>query len=269
MNPAHPKVTLLGIPYDAASSYLRGAALAPAKIREALRCDSTNTFSEAGYDVASFLEDGGDLAEFSPDPMRAIEGFVSRALASGARPLILGGDHSVTYPSVRALARRHKGLTILHFDAHPDLYDEFQGSRFSHACPFARIMEEGLARRLVQIGIRTANTHQREQAARFGVEIVEARQWDGTLPALDSPVYVSFDMDVLDPAFAPGVSHHEPGGLSTRQALAAMHNLRATVVGADVVELNPTRDPLGITAMCAAKIAKELAVRLWEGAPGS
>ena len=173
--------------------------------------------------------------------------------------LILGGDHSVTFPVVQAVARKHGQLNILHFDAHPDLYDEFEGDRFSHACPFARIMEAGLARRLVQVGIRTANAHQREQAARYGVETVEARNWTGQLPQLDGPLYISVDMDVLDPAFAPGISHHEPGGLTTRELINAIQSINVPVVAVDVVELNPRRDRDDVTAVCAAKIMRELA----------
>ena len=264
--PKHPKLALIGIPFDGNSSYLRGPAEAPARIREALRCDSTNTWAEEGFDIGERLEDLGDVRfDSAGDPMPAISEFVGEALRNHFRPIILGGDHSVTYATVSAFAKVYPKLTILHFDAHPDLYDEFQGSRYSHACPFARIMEAGLVRRLVQVGIRTANQHQRQQAKRFGVEMVEMKAWRGQLPKLESPVYVSFDLDVLDPAFAPGVSHHEPGGMTTREAIAAIQSITAEVVGADVVELNPRRDPLGITAMCAAKMVKELAARMGEG----
>lgn len=258
-----PKLAILGIPFDGNSSYMRGPAEAPAAIREALRCDSTNTWAENGTDIGGQLHDLGDVRfQASADPMHAISEFVGGALDENFRPIILGGDHSLTYATVRAFAKAHPNLTILHFDAHPDLYEEFQGSRYSHACPFARIMEAKLARRLVQVGIRTANVHQREQAKRFAVETLEMKSWRGKLPKLESPVYVSFDMDVLDPAFAPGVSHHEPGGMTTREAIAAIQSISATIVGADVVELNPQRDSLGITAMCAAKIVKELAARM-------
>ena len=120
-------------------------------------------------------------------------------------------------------------------------------------------MEEGLAKRLIQLGIRAMIAHQRKQAARFGVEIVEMRD----LPAIDKlklagPVYISFDMDVLDPAFAPGVSHREPGGMTVREAIAHLHRLEGVVVGADLVEYNPAQDISGITATVAAKVLKEL-----------
>jgi agmatinase len=208
--------TLLGVPFDAQSSYLRGAGEAPAKIRGALRCDASNSWTELGVDlgVAGVYEDAGDLKLLEENAFPAIEGGVDELIAQGKRPVLLGGDHSITYPIVKAFARHYPDLTIFHFDGHPDLYDEFEGNRLSHACPFARIMEAGLAKRLVQVGIRTINRHQREQATKFGVEVVEMR----ALPAYEKlkaagPVYITFDMDVLDPAFAPGVSHREPGGM--------------------------------------------------------
>lgn len=165
----------------------------------------------------------------------------------------------VTYPIVAGLADVHGPVNILHFDAHPDLYDDFEGDPLSHASPFARIMERGLANSLVQVGIRTLNAHCREQAARFGVEIVEMRNFEaGAVPIPRSPLYVSIDLDALDPAFAPGVSHHEPGGLSVRDILSILHRIDAPIVGADIVEYNPTRDINGMTAVVAAKFVKEL-----------
>jgi arginase len=258
MNPSKP--TLLGIPFDANSSYLRGAADAPPLIREAFHCDSSNSSTESGIELgAESVLDAGNLT-LSPDTaFAAIGNAVAELLDKGQTPVCLGGDHSITYPIVRAFAKRFTDLTIVHFDAHPDLYDEFQGSRHSHACPFARIMEEGLAKRLIQLGIRTMIAHQRKQAARFGVEIVEMRD----LPAIDKlklagPVYISFDVDVLDPAFAPGVAHREPGGMSVREAISHLHAITGDIVGADLVEYNPKQDVSQLTAMVCAKILKEI-----------
>lgn len=261
---------LLGIPLDGNSSFLRGPAGAPAKIREALRSDASNQWTEGGVDLgaAGAFDDAGDLnlvdtPEKVGEDFAAIERAVRELLEKGKRPLSLGGDHSITYPILKSFAKRYPGLTLVHFDAHPDLYHEFEGSRVSHACPFARIMEEKLAARLVQIGIRTMNGHQREQAGKFGVEVVEMRK----LPAYDrlkihGPVYISFDMDVLDPAFAPGISHREPGGMSTREAIAHLHAIEGEIVGADVVEYNPAQDVSGMTATVAAKIVKEILGRM-------
>ncbi len=259
--------TLLGLPYDASSSFLRGAAAAPKAIRIALHSPSTNSWSEALVDVlgSGALADAGDLllGDDAAGTRAAIEAGVGKVIAAGGRPISLSGDHSVTYPVLRAVRATQPKLTILHIDAHADLYDEFEGDRFSHACPFARIMEERLCDRLVQVGIRTLNAHQRAQADKFGVEIIDMRAWTaGQRPVLTGPVYVSLDLDALDPAFTPGVSHWEPGGLSTREVIGLIQSLPATLVGADVVELNPARDPQGITAMVAAKFVKELASRM-------
>jgi agmatinase len=275
------KPALIGLPYDASSSYQRGAAAAPACIREALHCPSSNLWTEALVDLGAegVLRDAGDVDLARPERARAaIEQAIERLADDGTRPIALGGDHSVTYPVVRALARHHSRLAILHFDAHPDLYAEFEGDRYSHACPFARIMEDGLAQRLVQAGIRTMNGHQRDQAERYGVAVIAMRDWSDDLPlAFDGPLYVSIDVDVLDPAFAPGVSHREPGGMSVRQLLSALQRIEGDIIGADVVEYNPRNDPLNLTGMVCAKLVKELASAMvlrrnrtehdWAGSP--
>lgn len=257
------KARLIGAPTDCNSSFLRGPAKAPPLIRAALWSDSGNTATETGGEIGTdiALEDAGDLPLIEGEgDDAAIMAAVTRAAYDGAVPLVLGGDHAITYPVVAALAAVHGPVNILHFDAHPDLYDELLGNRRSHASPFARIMEGGHAARLVQVGIRTLNRHCREQATRFGVEIVPMRDFTpGVVPIPAAPLYISVDLDGLDPAFAPGVSHHEPGGLSTRQLLDVLARVPGPIIGADVVELNPDRDINGVTAMVAAKIVKELA----------
>ncbi|HEY7681962.1 MAG TPA: agmatinase [Gemmatimonadales bacterium] len=257
-------VTLLGVPYDASSSFQRGAAAGPAAIRAALRSDSSNTCNENVIDVAPLLGDAGDLAlEGFTDSRAVIEAKVAALRTRGARPVLLGGDHSITWPAVRAVRPGLPRLTILHLDAHPDLYDSFNGDRLSHACPFARIMEERLAERLIQVGIRTMNGEQQDQARRFGAEVIAMRAGLEAMVAsarsLEGPVYLSVDLDVLDPAFAPGISHPEPGGLSTRDLIAIIQAIpRGRLVAADVVELNPANDLRDLTARVAAKIVKEM-----------
>jgi agmatinase len=258
-----PELRLIGAPTDRNSSFLRGAAFAPPLIRTALHSDHGNMAAESGVELGLdvLLSDFGDLPLTESDGDDSlIASAVAEAAADGAVPLVLGGDHSVTLPVIEALAADHGPIDILHFDAHPDLYDDFEGNPRSHASPFARIMERGLARRLVQVGIRTLNRHCREQAERFGVEIVEMRHFTpDSVPQPDGPLYISLDMDGFDPAFAPGVSHHEPGGLSVRDVLAVLDRVRAPIVGADIVEYNPTRDLNGVTAVLAAKLVKEVA----------
>lgn len=262
------RVALVGLPYDASSSFQRGPAEAPPVIRRAFTSRASNLTTQLGLDLeqAGLAHEAGDVS--LPEGAGArdkIETAIAALLDRGFRPLALGGDHSVTYPVLRAFRGRYPRLTLLHVDAHPDLYDEFDGDRYSHACPFARVMEEGLVARLVQVGIRCMNAHQRAQAARFGVEVHEMRSWGGPAELrLEPPIYVSFDLDGIDPAFAPGVSHREPGGLTSREALALLHALPSPIVGADLVELNPRNDPSGITAALAGKLVKELLGRMLE-----
>ncbi|HEX8380477.1 MAG TPA: agmatinase family protein [Allosphingosinicella sp.] len=257
------ELRLIGAPTDRHSSFLRGCALAPPLIRDALWSDHGNMAAESGVElgVDLLLGDAGDLPlteQHGDDEI--IAAAVAQAAADGTVPLVLGGDHSITVPVIEALAAAHGPIEILHFDAHPDLYDDLDGNPRSHASPFARIMERGLARRLVQVGIRTLNRHCREQAERFGVEIVEMRRFaPEAVPLPGGPLYISLDMDGFDPAVAPGVSHHEPGGLSVRDVLAVLDRIRAPIVGADIVEYNPSRDLNGVTAVLAAKLVKEVA----------
>jgi agmatinase len=267
------RVGVLGIPFDANSSFRRGPARAPAAIRRALDSESGNTYSERGVRVwpSEFVIDHGDLKVPQRAGVRApldvIQRGVTRALATTPRLLLLGGDHAITYPVVRAMAQRWGRLSLLQFDAHPDMYPEYEGNRYSHASPMARILEEGLVERLVQVGIRSVSPAQTALARKHGVEVHPAYDL-AKLPRLrfSTPVYVSIDMDGLDPAFAPGVSHPEPGGLSVRQVLDTIGAVRAPkLVGGDVVELNPRLDPTGITAVVAAKLARELLARLLSG----
>ena len=256
-----PRVGLLGVPYDGGSSFLRGAAAGPWAIRAALRSDSTNLWTERGVDVGrdDVLVDRGDVSADNPDAWRsAIQAGVSEMLEDGLAPLVLGGDHSITYPVVRAIRQRHRQLTVLHFDAHADLYPDYDGDRYSHASPFARILEDGLADQVIQVGIRTLNDVQRRVAEEHGVEIVDMAMFArGATWTVRHPTYVSLDLDVLDPAFAPGVSHPEPGGMTVRDLIQLVQSSDG-IIGADIVELNPTRDIHDLTARVAAKLLKEL-----------
>lgn len=256
-------IAILGVPFDEKSCYLRGAAKGPQAIRAASTSKAGNPWTELGTNLEedTVMVDLGDV-DVAGDYMEVfsrIEEEVSAILEKKAVPIILGGDHSISYPVVRALARHFKPLDIVHFDAHPDFYEELYGDRYSHACPFARIMEEGLAQNLTQVGIRAATGQQRDKAAKYGVRMIEMKDIKDLLQLeFLNPLYISFDMDALDPAFAPGVSHHEAGGLSTREAIDMLHALKAKIAGLDVVEVNPDRDGAGITAAAAVKIIKEV-----------
>ncbi|MFP2994653.1 agmatinase [Spongiivirga sp. MCCC 1A20706] len=254
------KIALQGILYDEKSSFAKGVALAPPLIREAYNSDSANYFAEEDIEIKpSIFDDKGD---FRIESYFDIEGITANNLHKNNSLITLGGDHSITYPIIKAFYEEYGQLNILHIDAHGDLYHEFEGDQYSHACPFARIMEDGLAKQLVQVGIRTFNTHQREQVKKYGVASIEMKDFAlDRIPQLQDPLYISVDIDALDPAFAPGISHYEPGGLTTRELLSIIQQVEGPIIGADIVEYNPTRDYNKMTAMVCAKILKELAVK--------
>jgi arginase len=255
---------LLGIPFDGKSSYRQGPALGPQAIREAATSASMNAWTELGINLETdaVVADLGDV-DVSGDYdgiSERIQDSVFSILNNNAVPLIMGGDHSITYPVVKGVTKKYRVLDILHFDAHPDLYAELYGDPFSHACPFARILEQGLVANLVQVGIRAGTGEHQETAKKHRVKVYPMRDLR-ELPVLEfkNPLYISFDMDALDPAFAPGVSHCEPGGLTTREALHILHNVKADIIGMDVVEVNPLFDHAGRTASAAVKIMMETA----------
>ena len=257
------KIALQGILFDEKSSYLRGPALAPPLIRKAYHSESANYFAENGNEILPELID--DKGDFKIMDYFDIERITSENIESKAPLITLGGDHSITFPILKAVHKIHGQVDILHIDAHADLYDNFEGDKYSHACPFARIMEDQLASRLVQIGIRTLSKHQAVQADKFGVEIIQMKDFDiNQLPEFKNPIYLSLDIDGLDPSFAPGVSHHEPGGLSTREVLGIIQKVNVPIIGADIVEYNPTRDSNDMTAMVSAKLFKEIAAKILE-----
>ncbi len=252
------QLNILGLPFDDKSTFKKGSAKAPQKIREVLHDGSSNYMSETGFDITvdTKLNDLGDLII---DDYLAISTQINEIVDLRNPTIFLGGDHSINYPIAKAMNKVHGGFDILHFDAHADIYDHFEGDKFSHACPFARIMEAGFVNKLVSVGIRNMSPHLEAQAKKFGIKIVMMKDID-ELKSLDfkNPLYISIDLDALDPAFAPGVSHHEPGGLSTRQLIQLLHRVKAPIIGADIVELNPDNDRTGITAALAVKLFKEL-----------
>lgn len=256
-------INVQGINWDTKSSFQRGPAKAPNLIRKALYSNSMNLYTESGISIER--DTTNDKGDFNIDDYFDIASITKKHIANGSKLLTLGGDHSITFPIIKAFNERYPKLDILHIDAHADIYHEYEGDPYSHACPFARIMENGFAVKLVQVGIRTLNQHQASQAKKYNVEIHEMRNLDlNKIPNFNNPLYISLDMDGFDPAHAPGVSHHEPGGLSSRQVIDLIQRIDTEVVGADIVEYNPNRDFQDMTAYLAAKMMKELLGKMME-----
>ena len=267
------RIGLFGIRDDSNSSFMRGSSQAPRIIRETFLSSSSNTYCEHGVDIEAHIQDFRDISE--PDTHELTDEFIHNIIVNHKlSPLTLGGDHSISNPVIQAVSKYLRTpLTIIHFDAHPDMYPNFEENPFSHASPFARICEaSGVCKKLIALGIRCTNPVQRDQYTKYDVTVLEARNFPAhgrdcaplleSLIGPDDPVYISFDVDVIEPGLAPGVSHRESGGISVRQAVDAIHAIPGRVVGADIVEFNPLRDVQGVTAAVAAKLLKELASKI-------
>ena len=283
-DPAGLDIALAGAPYDGGVTNRPGARHGPRAMREASAlCRAIHHVTKVNpYQLAKV----GDVGDVPLTEMydvegahRDIEAFFNRIHDAGALPLTAGGDHSITYPIFRAIAGS-RPVGMVHIDAHTDTWDAFQGCKFNHGAPFRRAVEAGLLdpTRTIQIGIRGAqnsaegwdfshNSGMRvvfmEEFADLGVEavIAEARRIVG-----DGPTYISFDVDGLDPVYAPGTGTPEIGGITTLEAQQLLRGLRGlNLVGGDVVEVSPPFDPTGNTAMVAATLMYEILCLLAEG----
>lgn len=252
-------IVILGVPFDSNSSFLRGSAYAWDSLWSFANAGSSNWSSESGIDISE-QKKVKIYGKIKSKNYFGIEDEIKEILKKNAKIISIGGDHSITFPIVKAFSKFFRNLEILHFDAHPDLYEKYEDNFYSHACTFSRIMEEGLARRVISSGIRASTPHQNAQSKKFGVEFITMENLELILKLrFQNPLYISIDIDCLDPAFAPGVSHPEPGGLSTRELLNIIKKIKAPfLVGADIVELNPAKDTNGITSAVVFKILKEL-----------
>ena len=270
-------VALLGIPYDGGTSYRTGARFGPRAVREqsSLIRPWNPVLKVHPFERLKVADCGYvDVVPISIERTHAaIEAKIDQVVAAGARPISIGGDHSVTLPILRALAKRHGPLAVVHFDAHPDTWDEYFGSKLFHGTPFRRAIEERLIdpKRFIQVGIRGPlyGSEDFEFHDQHGIEVLriepikeQGLAWaTGKLARLRGmPLYCSFDIDACDPAYAPATGTPEVGGLSSWEALTLVRSLAgATLVGADVVEVSPPYDGPGqITALLAANLAFEL-----------
>jgi agmatinase len=276
-SPADLDVALLGVPYDGGTSYRSGARFGPRAVREqSSLIRPWNPVLKVHPFERLRVADCGDVDVVPISIERTHEAIASKidqVTAAGAMPLVVGGDHSITLPVLRALARRHGALGVVHFDAHPDTWDEYFGSKLFHGTPFRRAIEEGLIepRRMIQVGIRGPLYGDEDFAFhdQHGIEVVriEAVKEQGTAWVAGrfarlrgGPLYCSFDIDAVDPAYAPATGTPEVGGLTSWEAVTLVRALAGqTLVGADVVEVAPPYDGPGqITSLLAANLMFEL-----------
>ncbi|MEU4524087.1 agmatinase [Amycolatopsis sp. NPDC024027] len=270
-------VAVVGVPFDSGVSYRPGARFGPAAVREASRLLRPY---HPELDVSPFAEkqvvDAGDIAVNPFDIGEAIETLQQEAealQADGTRLVTVGGDHTIALPLLRAVAKKHGPVALLHFDAHLDTWDTYFGEPYTHGTPFRRASEEGIldTSALSHVGTRGPLYGKRdlEEDRRLGFGIVTSgdvlrRGVAETVDALrqrigDRPLYVSVDIDVLDPAHAPGTGTPEAGGMTSRELLEILRGLRdLNLVGADVVELAPAYDHAEITAIAASHVAYDL-----------
>ena len=236
--------SLIGLPWDEKSSFRKGAALAPQRIRGHLKKDI-------------LIHDCGDLKVSGSDQevIRAIEEKINEILSSGSIPIVLGGDHAVTYPTVRALGKLYNRIDLIYIDAHPDLYPDFKGDPLSHACVMARILELDFVNKIYQIGIRESTEEQDRLAQEKGIVTFSKDQFQKAYGLkTEEPTYLSIDIDVLDPKFAPGVANGIPDGISPQQLIDLICSLEAHIIGFDIVEINPKCDVSDMTSKIAAEI---------------
>lgn len=270
---AHPapaggggRSVFVGLPEDSQSSFRRGCARAPERIRLAYDGNCYNSCTESGVDLAGAVADLGDLP--SQDSWEATaklyREFAAELFRAGKVGFFAGGDHSVTVPLVAALAALGESIHVVQFDAHPDLYPVYEGSLNSHATVGARILEMEHVASLTQLGIRTLNPAQAEQVERYRgrLHLYQACELPDQVPPLahiprGARVYLTIDLDGFDPAFAPGVSHPVPGGLRPRQALDFLLRADWELAGMDAVEVNPSLDINDQTAILAARLLHE------------
>ncbi|PYQ79868.1 MAG: agmatinase [Acidobacteria bacterium] len=269
-------VAIVGVPYDGGTSYRPGARLGPREVRHQSSLIRTyNSFQKVAPFDRLNVADAGDV---DPPPVSiekaydAIDARIGQIADAGARPIVVGGDHSITLPVLRALARRHGQLGLVQFDAHIDTWDEYFGGKYFHGTMFRRAIEEGLVdgRRFVQVGIRGPmygeddfDFHREHGITVVDIDQVKDRGVAWTIDEIrrivTGPAYMTFDIDGVDPAFAPGTGTPEVGGLTSHEAIRLVRGLRGlSLVGGDIVEVAPLFDGPGqITAVLAANVMFE------------
>ena len=272
---------VVGIPFDSGVTFRPGARFGPEGIRNASRLLRPYNVDQDSFPFASHqVADVGNLAVTPFGVDRAVKAMLhglAEARERAGKLVVLGGDHTVAYPAVKTLAREHGPISVLHFDAHIDTFDSYFGADMHHGAPFRRLAEEGLLdpEGCLHVGIRGPlyGPHDLSEDRACGFRTVHSSEFattglEGILELTrarlgDRPIYVSVDIDVLDPAFAPGTGTPEPGGLSSLELMYLIRGLHGlNIVGADVVEVAPAYDHADITSLAAAHVAYEF-LSLW------
>ena len=270
-------IAVLGVPFDSGTSYRPGARFGPQHVRASSRLlrPFNPALGVAPFDVQQ-VADAGDIA-CSPfdisEAVRSIESGARSVLEHAGRLVTIGGDHTIALPLLRVAHEQHGPVAVLHFDAHLDTWDTYFGAPVTHGTPFRRASEEGLIDRSasMHVGVRgplyDADDLLQDEALGFQIVAGNALDELGVAGVLEqirrrvgsAPLYVSVDIDVLDPAFAPGTGTPEPGGLTSRELLQILRGLSdLTIVGADIVEVSPAYDHAEVTGLAAAHVAYEL-----------
>lgn len=264
------KIVLMGAPMDYTVSFKPGSRFGPQAIRQAsYGMEDYSPYLDRHVSKIPFIDQGDLMMQVGnvPKSLEIIHEAVKKVLADDKIPFVLGGEHLISFPVIRAVAEKYPDLVVLQFDAHTDLRDAFVGEKNSHATVIRRVVELLGPKRVYQYGIRSGE----QDEFQFAEEMTYMRRYEVVnglkqdLPDLKGkPIYVTFDIDCIDPAYCPGTGTQEPGGITSKEALEALHLLKdLNVVGMDLVEVAPQLDPSGITEVMAAKMIREAIVSCW------
>ncbi len=262
------KVVLFGMPMDWTVSYRPGSRFGPARIREvSIGLEEYSPYLDRELDELKYFDAGDIPLPFgnAQKSLDLIEEFVDEVLAAGKYPLGMGGEHLVSWPIIKAVYKKYPDLAVIHMDAHTDLRVEFEGEALSHATPIRKVAELIGPPNVYSFGIRSGIKEEFEWAKEMGMHISKFDVYEPlrkVLPQLAGrPVYVTIDIDVLDPAHAPGTGTVDAGGITSKELLAAIHEIARSevkVVGADLVEVAPVYDVSEKTVNTASKLIREM-----------
>lgn len=263
-------IVLVGVPMDFTVSFRPGTRMGPQQVRTvSIGIEEYSVYLDRDLADCRYYDAGDIVLPFGnvTESLNRIQEVTSHLLSHGKKPIFIGGEHLVTYPIVKAVAAKVPDLTIIHFDAHADLRENYLDEVYSHATVMRRVCETVGAQNVYQFGVRSGTKEEfayaKENTHLFVDQVLEPLEQ--LLPTFKGrPVYITLDIDVVDPAYAPGTGTPEPGGCSTRDIIKAIHLLgQLEVVGFDLVEVSPVYDTNDQTALLAAKLIREAILVLW------